>query len=79
VPPLWRAEGLRCHRLGIAMESAPDILDLHVQAVNMDQRRSLIAFLKIFRYSKMLTCQDIDLILDVCERCIMIKDGRVSC
>ncbi|MCX5821522.1 MAG: ATP-binding cassette domain-containing protein [Deltaproteobacteria bacterium] len=61
----------------IAME--PDILALDEPAANLDprSRRSLIAFLKTFTHSKMIASHDLDLILDVCERCIVIGDGRV--
>ena len=61
----------------IAME--PDILALDEPAANLDPkaRRSLITFLKTFKHSKMIASHDLDLILDVCERCIVIGDGRV--
>ncbi|MCE5262277.1 MAG: energy-coupling factor ABC transporter ATP-binding protein [Deltaproteobacteria bacterium] len=61
----------------IAME--PDILALDEPAANLDprSRRSLIAFLKSFAHSKMIASHDLDLILDVCERCIVIGAGRV--
>jgi cobalt/nickel transport system ATP-binding protein len=61
----------------IAME--PDILALDEPAANLDprSRRSLVAFLKTFAHSKMIASHDLDLILDVCGRCIVIGDGRV--
>jgi cobalt/nickel transport system ATP-binding protein len=61
----------------IAME--PDILALDEPAANLDprSRRSLIAFLKTFKHSKIIASHDLDLILDVCERCIVIGEGRV--
>lgn len=61
----------------IAME--PDILALDEPAASLDprSRRSLITFLKGFRHSKIIASHDLDLILDVCERCLVIGDGRV--
>jgi cobalt/nickel transport system ATP-binding protein len=61
----------------IAME--PDILALDEPAANLDRksRRALIGFLKTFKHSKMIASHDLDLILDVCERCIVIGNGRV--
>lgn len=61
----------------IAME--PDILALDEPAANLDprSRRLLIVFLKTFTHSKMIASHDLDLILDLCERCIVIGDGRV--
>jgi cobalt/nickel transport system ATP-binding protein len=77
------------HRLSLGQKSAvaiasvmamdPDILAMDEPAANLDprSRRSLIAFLKTFKHSKMIASHDLDLILDVCERCIVIGDGRV--
>jgi len=61
----------------IAMD--PDILALDEPAANLDpkSRRSLIMFLKAFRHSKIIASHDLDMILDVCERCLVIGDGRV--
>ena len=62
----------------IAME--PDILVMDEPAANLDpkSRRSLIGMLKSFSHSKIIASHDLDLILDVCHRCIVIKDGRVA-
>jgi cobalt/nickel transport system ATP-binding protein len=61
----------------IAME--PDILVMDEPAANLDpkSRRSLIEMLKSFSHSKIIASHDLDLILDVCRRCIVIKDGTV--
>ena len=61
----------------MAME--PDILAMDEPAANLDpkSRRSLITLLKTFEHSKIIASHDLDLILDVCERCIVIGDGAV--
>jgi len=61
----------------MAME--PDILAMDEPAANLDprSRRLLIGLLKTFRHSKIVASHDLDLILDVCERCIVIGNGRV--
>jgi len=61
----------------MAME--PDILAMDEPAANLDprSRRSLISLLKTFKHSKIIASHDLDLILDVCERCIVIGDGSV--
>ena len=61
----------------MAME--PDILAMDEPAANLDprSRRSLIRLLKSFRHSKIIASHDLDLILDVCERCIVIGNGIV--
>lgn len=61
----------------IAME--PDILVMDEPASSLDpkSRRYVITLLKAFRHTKVIASHDLDLILDVCERCIVIKEGRV--
>jgi cobalt/nickel transport system ATP-binding protein len=61
----------------MAME--PDILAMDEPAANLDpkSRRSLIMLLKSFAHSKIVASHDLDLILDVCERCMVIRDGKV--
>ena len=62
----------------LAME--PDILAMDEPAANLDprSRRLLINLLKSFRHSKIIASHDLDLILDVCSRCIVIKNGSVA-
>ena len=61
----------------IAMQ--PDILVMDEPAASLDprSRRQLINLLKEFKHSKIIASHDLDLILDVCERCIIIADGKV--
>lgn len=61
----------------IAVE--PDILAMDEPAANLDprSRRLLINLLKTFEHSKIIASHDLDLIMDVCRRCIVIKEGIV--
>lgn len=61
----------------IAME--PDILVMDEPAANLDpkSRRSLITMLKTFVHTKIIASHDLDLILDVCARCLVIRDGAI--
>lgn len=61
----------------IAMQ--PDILAMDEPAANLDpkSRRQLINLLKEFKHTKIIASHDLDLILDVCERCIVIGNGVV--
>lgn len=61
----------------IAME--PDILAMDEPAANLDprSRRLLINLLKTFAHSKIIASHDLDLIMDVCRRCIIIREGTV--
>jgi len=61
----------------IAMQ--PDILVMDEPAANIDpkSRRQLINLLKEFKHTKIIASHDLDLVLEVCGRCIVIADGRV--
>jgi cobalt/nickel transport system ATP-binding protein len=57
----------------------PDILVMDEPAASLDpkSRRSLIGMLKTFSHSKIIASHDLDLILDVCARCLVIRDGVI--
>jgi cobalt/nickel transport system ATP-binding protein len=61
----------------IAMQ--PDILVMDEPASHLDpkSRRGLINLLRHFHHTKIIASHDLDLILDVCKRCIIIRGGRV--
>ncbi|MBI4595337.1 MAG: ABC transporter ATP-binding protein [Candidatus Tectomicrobia bacterium] len=61
----------------IAMQ--PDILVMDEPASHLDpkSRRYLINLLKNFQHTKIIASHDLDLILDVCQRCIVIKEGKI--
>ncbi len=65
--------------IAAVMAMEPDILAMDEPAANLDprSRRSLIGLLKTFRHTKLIASHDLDLILDVCERCLVVRDGRV--
>ena len=61
----------------IAME--PDILVMDEPAASLDpkSRRLVIRLLGSFSHSKIVASHDLDLILDVCDRCLVIRDGTI--
>jgi len=62
----------------IAMQ--PDILVMDEPAASLDpkSRRQLINLLREFKHTKIIASHDLDLIMDVCERCLVISDGKVT-
>jgi len=60
------------------MAMRPDILVMDEPASSLDpkSRRALINMLKTFSHSKIIASHDLDLILDICGRCIVIREGR---
>ena len=61
----------------LAME--PDILVMDEPSSGLDpwSRRQLIRLLGKFKHTRVIATHDLDLALDVCERTIMIKNGRL--
>ena len=65
--------------IAAVMAMEPDILAMDEPAANLDpkSRRLLINLLKTFTHSKIIASHDLDLIMDVCSRCIVISEGTV--
>jgi cobalt/nickel transport system ATP-binding protein len=62
----------------IAMD--PDILVLDEPSSNLAprSRRQLIQLLTSFAHSKIIASHDLDMVLDVCERTIILGQGRIA-
>jgi cobalt/nickel transport system ATP-binding protein len=87
------AEGLRRrppHRLSggekravaiaAVLASSPDVLVMDEPSSNLDPaaRRALIEQLRRFEHTKIVASHDLDLVLDVCQRTIVLAGGRVA-
>jgi cobalt/nickel transport system ATP-binding protein len=61
----------------LAME--PDILVMDEPSSDLDakSRRYLINLLRGFKHTKILASHDLDFILETCDRCFVIKNGRM--
>ena len=59
---------------------SPDILVLDEPSSNLDPiaRRNLINLLKSFTHTKIIASHDLDLVLDLCERTIVLYNGTVK-
>lgn len=68
-------------RVAIAtvLSMSPDILVMDEPTNGLDPcaRRQLIALLKEFSHSKIVTSHDLDMVLEVCERTIILSGGEV--
>ena len=58
----------------------PDILVMDEPSSNLDprSRRQLIQLLNTFDHSKIIASHDLDMILELCERTIILGEGRVA-
>ncbi len=80
-PPHHLSEGQKSAvAIAAVIAMQPDILVMDEPAANLDPkgRRSLINMLNRFLHSKIVASHDLDLILDVCRRCIVIRNGEIA-
>jgi cobalt/nickel transport system ATP-binding protein len=59
---------------------SPDILVMDEPTSDLDPkaRRQLIELLKGFEHTKIIATHDLDMVLDLCERTIVMHRGRVT-
>ncbi len=80
-PPHKLSEGQKrsiCIASVIVMD--PDILVMDEPSSNLDprSRRQLIQLLGTFQHTKILATHDLDMVMELCERTIILNEGRVA-
>jgi cobalt/nickel transport system ATP-binding protein len=79
--PPYRLSGGEKRGVAIAavLACSPDILVMDEPSANLDprSRRMLITLLRGFTHTKIVATHDLDLVLDLCERTIVLHEGRV--
>lgn len=79
--PPYRLSGGQKRSVAIAsvLAMSPDILVMDEPSSGLDPfaRRKLIKLLLTFTHTKVIATHDLDLVLDLCERTIVLKDGKV--
>jgi len=80
-PPYKLSQGeKRAVSIAAVLAMSPDILVMDEPTAGLDplSRRRLIKLLKTFRHTKIIATHDLDMALDVCERTIILHQGRVA-
>lgn len=69
----------RAVAIAAVLTMEPDILVMDEPSAALDPqaRRRLIRLLQGFSHTKIITTHDLDMVLDLCERTIIVKDGRI--
>lgn len=79
-PPFRLSAGeKRAAALASVLAMEPDVLLLDEPSSWLDpkSRRRLIGLLAGFSHTKIITAHDLDLVLDLCQRTIILKNGRI--
>lgn len=79
--PPYNLSGGEKKRVAIAtvLSMSPDILVMDEPTSGLDPfaRRQLIALLDDFKHTKIFTSHDLDMILELCQRIIILHEGRI--
>jgi len=80
--PPYKLSGGEKRAVAIATVLAmkPDVLvmDEPTSALDPKSRRRLIKLLQGFTHTKIITSHDMDMVFELCERTIVLKDGKVA-
>ncbi|MBW2192891.1 MAG: ABC transporter ATP-binding protein [Deltaproteobacteria bacterium] len=80
--PPYKLSGGEKRSVAIAsvLSMSPDILVMDEPTADLDPRarRQLIDLLQTFEHTKVIATHDLDMAVDVCERTIVICEGRVT-
>ncbi|MEW6674124.1 MAG: ABC transporter ATP-binding protein [Thermodesulfobacteriota bacterium] len=80
--PPYKLSGGEKRAVAIAtvLSMSPDILVMDEPTANLDPRarRHLIELLKTFKHTKIIATHDLDMVIDLCERTIVMHNGRVT-
>jgi cobalt/nickel transport system ATP-binding protein len=70
----------RAVTLACVLAMSPDVLVMDEPTANLDPhgRRLLIELLRTFGHTRIIATHDLDLALDLCERTVALRDGRVA-
>jgi cobalt/nickel transport system ATP-binding protein len=70
----------RAVAIAAVLAMSPDVLVMDEPSSNLDPRarRQLIGQLRAFEHTKIVATHDLDLVLDVCARTIILARGRVA-
>jgi len=79
--PPYRLSGGEKRAVAIAtvLSMSPDILVMDEPSSNLDpkSRRGLIQLLKGFTHTKIIATHDLDMVMDLCRRTLVIREGKI--
>jgi len=80
--PPYRLSGgeKRAASIASVLAMSPDVLVMDEPSAGLDPaaRRRLIGLLRSFEHTKIVATHDLDLVMDVCARTVVLREGRVA-
>jgi len=80
--PPYKLSGGEKRSVAVAavISMSPDILVMDEPTSNLDPkaRRQVIDLLKTFKHTKIIASHDLDMVLELCERTIVVHEGQVK-
>ncbi len=69
----------RAAAIATVLSMTPDILvmDEPTSALDHRSRKKIMSILKGFEHTKIITSHDLDMLMEICKRIVIIKDGKV--
>jgi len=69
----------RTAAIASVLSMQPDVLIMDEPTASLDpkSRRRIIQLLKSFKHTKIITSHDLDMIMEICDRILVIKDGEI--
>lgn len=70
----------RAASIACVLSMQPDVLimDEPTAALDPKSRRKVIALLKSFEHTKIITSHDLDMVFDTCGRIIVVREGKIA-
>lgn len=70
----------RAAAIAAVLSMQPDILimDEPTAALDPKARRRVLELLQSFKHTKIITSHDLDMVMDTCQRVIVLKDGQIA-
>lgn len=70
----------RAAAIASVLSMQPDILVMDEPTAGLDpkSRRRVMGLLKSFEHTRIITSHDLDMVFDLCERTIVIKEGEIA-
>lgn len=70
----------RAAAVASVLSMQPDVLimDEPTAALDPKSRRRVMNLMKSFQHTKIITSHDLDMVFDICNRVIVIKDGQIA-